>query len=377
MKNVGIITFHSSHNCGSIMQAYAMQKNIEKLGYMPQIIDYSNEGQRNLYAVKQKNSNLKQFLKNIYLMPFRKRLYDNWNDYEEYKNKHLKLTTKKFYNKEELQDIEEDYDLFVSGSDQIWNITCKDFDDSYFLDFVSKKKKIAYAPSFGAKNIAKYSNDVEKYKKLLSEYYFISSREFNGKKWLEELTDRNVPVVLDPTLLLKREEYNELIEECEIKGDYIFYYCPSFIKVADEVVKKISKKYNLPVITWGAKGYYTKFEFKNGFKMTYHQNPGIYLNLIKNAKLIITTSFHGTIFSTVFRKKFWVVKNGGMLGDDDRVYTLLQQLHMTNRLLNPQDYSIDDIFKDVDYSEYDICLEELRKNSISYLKKALDGEIDE
>jgi hypothetical protein len=372
MKKIGIITFHSSHNCGSIMQAYAMQKIVEKMGYKPEIIDYSNEGQRNLYAVKQKNTNIKKIIKNAVLIPFRKRLYTNFNDYEEYKNEHLYLSKRKYTEKKQLANIENQYDAFISGSDQIWNVTCADFDDSYLLDFVKEKKKIAYAPSFGAKNITKYSNDISKHKALLEQYSAISSREKNGKKWLEELLGINIPVVLDPTLLINCDDYNDIIEDSGVQGEYIFYYCPSFIKVADEFVKEISKKYKLPVITWGAKGYITHCEFKNNFKITYHQNPGIYLDLIKNAKLVVTTSFHGTVFSTVFNKNFWVVKNGGMLGDDDRVKTLLEQLNYQNRLIDPNNYNIEKIFEDVDYTDYKKNLEKARENSMQFLKEALD-----
>ena len=96
------------------------------------------------------------------------------------------------------------------------------------------------------------------------------------------------------------------------------------------------------------------------------------MDLIKNAKLVVTTSFHGTVFSTVFNKNFWVVKNGGMLGDDDRVKTLLEQLNYQNRLIDPNNYNIEKIFEDVDYTDYKKNLEKARENSMQFLKEALD-----
>ena len=107
--------------------------------------------------------------------------------------------------------------------------------------------------------------------------------------------------------------------------------------------------------------------------MAYEQDPGVYLNLIKNAKLVITTSFHGSIFSSLYHKDFWVIKNGGMYGEDDRVITLLDEIGMSSRLIEPNFNSDYNYFKATDYSSFNGNLDTLKKESLKYLKGALDG----
>ncbi len=371
MKKIGIITFHASHNCGSIMQSYALQKVIsKKLNCEAEIINFSSIGQQKLYSVTGKNKNTKQIIKNIILLPVKKQLLMIHKDYEIYINNNLRLSKKKYTYTEDLKEIENHYDAFICGSDQIWNIKCPDYDDAYFLPSVTKKTKIAYAPSFGAMRIEKYTTDVEKYQRMLDTFTALSIREFNGKKWLQELSKRKVELVLDPTLLLDCEDYLEIEDKSqEIKQDYIFYYSPCYDKKATKVVDKISKKYNMPVVVWNAKEWIVRGMIFRGYKTPYHQNPGIYLNMIRNAKIVFTTSFHGAIFSTHFRKKFWVLKVGGMKEDDDRVYTLLKQLGLLNRFLEVDNYDINKIFCDVDYNEYEKRLKILREKSMEFLSQ--------
>lgn len=379
MRKLGIITFHASHNCGSFMQAYALQKYISNnFNYDVEIIDFSSRGQQELYSYKTKVKSIKQLVKKILLLPINKQMKVIYNDYDTFINRNLYLSKEKYSETSDLNEIEKKYDSFICGSDQIWNIKCPDFDDSYFLPSVNKKKKIAYAPSFGAMRLERYASDINKYKNFLLGFSDISCREINGKKWIEELTGREVELVLDPTLLLDNNEYDDLIDESEkVEGEYIFYYSPKYDKSATKVVEKISKKYKLPVIMWNAKEWVLRGMFFKGFKTPYHQNPGIYLNLIKNAKIIFTTSFHGAIFSTQYRKKFWVLKVGGMKGDDDRVFTLLSQLNLVDRFLDPNNYDEEIIFKDINYADYENRLLELRKKSILFLKNSLGNQNEE
>lgn len=376
MKKIGIITFHASHNCGSMMQAYAIQKVLDKLGFKNEIIDFQNDGQKDMYAVVHKKKNIKNFIKNVLLYSSRKKLESQWNDYNEFKNKTFKLSSEEYSNYSELKCCNDKYDYFLSGADQIWNITIKDSDDCYFLNFVDdNKKRVAYAPSFGAKNIAEYSDDPQKYADFLNKYDSLSIRENNGQKWIENLIGKKVPVVLDPTLLLESNEYEKLIEKSGFDGKYIFYYSPTYSRRIDKFVKKISKKYKLPVVVWNAREFYMKKEYLNGFILPEKINPGVYLDLIKNAELVITTSFHGTIFSTIYRKKFFVIKNGNMYTTDDRVLTLIQQLGIEARLIEPKFNDENDYLSCVDYVKYEENLNELREKSIQFLKESLvDGE---
>lgn len=365
MKKIGIITFHNSYNCGSMLESYAIEEYLKQQGLNVEIINFSNSGQRQLYSIFNKNNSLKNIVKNILLLPARKRILINNNNYEKFKNDYFNLSNE-YSDISQLND--DDYSIIVAGSDQIWNITIDDSDDAYFLPWVKKAKKIAYAPSFGAKNIMKYSDNVEKYKKMISSFDALSVREYNGKKWIKELCNKGVDVLLDPTLLLNETDYNKIEDKKISYNDkYIFFYSPSFNRDICKYVKKISKKYNLKVITWSTKSYYIKFIKTFGFELVKEESPSIYLSLIKNAELVITTSYHGTIFSTIYRKKFIVVKNGGMFGDDDRVRTLLKQLDMNERLLSYQFDENYNYLKEVGYDNYEKKLKELKNKSFKYI----------
>lgn len=365
MKKIGIITFHNSYNCGSMLESYAMQTIIKKCGGNPQIINFSNQEQRELYGSFYKNKSIKNIIKNLFIISAQTRIKYNNNKYEEFKNRNFNLTHS-YQTMTELDDS--NYSTIVAGSDQIWNITIDDADDAYFLPWVKKARKVAYSPSFGAKNIMRYSNNPEKYRRMINEFDALSIREYNGKRWIKDLCGKDVEVLLDPTLLLEKSDY-ELIEKKDFneKEKYIFFYAPEFKRDICKFVEKISKKYNLKVVTWSTKSYYVKRVKSFGFKLADYEDPSMYLSLIKNAELVITTSYHGTIFSTIYRKKFITVKNGGMYGDDDRVITLLKQLDMENRLIPYTFKENYDYLEEVDYTNYDVVLPQLKEKSIKYI----------
>ena len=370
-KKIGIITFHNSYNCGSMLQAYALQQAINRVtGRESEIIDFSNEGQQKLYSVHQPNNSVKNIIKNIILLPWFKRISKNYESYETFKKDNFQLSNQQFHVNTELSD--ENYDIVVAGSDQIWNITIDDSDDAYFLPWVKNGKKVAYAPSFGAKDIAKFSNDSNKYANFLRSFSHLSIRERNGLEWLQNLTGKKAELLIDPTLLLSQEDYANIeSHSLKLPSKYIFYYSPGYNIEINQLVHKISKKYSLPVIAFNTKTFYVKGMQFSGFKLPEIENPSTYLQLIKNAEMIITTSFHGTVFSTVYRKKFWTVKNGGMFGDDDRVKTLMHLLDLEDRMI-PIEF--DDQFnymKEKDYKRYESLLDKEQSLAFNYLQNAL------
>lgn len=374
MKKVGIITFHASHNCGSMMQAYALQKTLKKMNVDNEIIDFQSFGQKDMYAVVHTKKEWKSFAKNMLTLPYRKKIKLQWESYEQYKNKIFELSDKQYSTTSELTETNNLYSSFISGADQIWNITIRDYDDAYFLSFVTdNRKKNSYAPSFGAKRIEEHADNKQKYINFLNSYNNLSIRENNGKKWIKELTGRDAKLVLDPTLLLQEDDYLEAMEDIAIDKNYIFYYSPKYNKKIDELVKRIAKKYNKKVIVWNATEYYVKQERRNGFVLPEKINPGVYLYLIKHADLIITTSFHGSIFSTIYRKKFWTIKNGDMFNNDDRVITLLKQIDFEDKLIDLEFDNNKDYFEEINYTNYERKLDELKKESINYLKKCINS----
>lgn len=372
-KKVGIITFHASHNCGSMLQSFALQTVLSRLGCNPSIIDYSNIGQRDLYSVRYKNNTLKNFLKNVILLPHIRLVRRSFSDYETFKRTHFHLTKKSYSNLKELNESDLGFDEYVCGSDQIWNITIEDSDDAYFLPFVCNHKKIAYAPSFGAKDLSKYAGErISWYREKIMDFDSLSIREKNGQKWIKMLTGLDVPVVLDPTLLIDCEEYKSLERKVKIPEHFIFYYAPGYMKDLNRFVGKISKRYSLPVFVFNTKQFYIKRLWKYGFNLPEREDPGVYLFLMRKADMVFTTSFHGTIFASLFHKKFWTLKNTGMFGDDDRVRTLVNQLGLEKRLIVPSEMPKDfDYFQGFDFNKYNVELGKRKTTSIGYLTKAL------
>lgn len=370
MKKVGIITFHNSYNCGSMMESFALQYTLTKFGVTNEIIDFSNKAQLELYSTFHKVKGIKDILRNILIFPYRKNINRNNEKYREFQKNFLILSTPR---KSTIEDLSDDnYSVVISGSDQVWNITLEDGDDAYFLPWVKNARKVAYAPSFGSKNIVKFANDVEKYKTYISDFKALSIRENNGKLWLKELVNKEVPVLLDPTLLLKREDYLPLIAtDIEENDKYIFFYSPGYDVGICKFVKEVSKKYGYKVISWSEKNYRKKIIQRFGFNLPKYENPSSYLYYIQNAELVFTTSFHGTIFSALFEKKFYILKNGGMYGDDDRVRTLVESLALEDRLIT---YDFDKSFNylsEVNYTTFFDKLEINKVKSLDYIKKEI------
>lgn len=353
-----------------MLESYALHHYLLKRGIENELIHFSNEAQQRLYDVYVKNSGVKSLIKNMLLFPHRKGLKQNNECYQEFQKKHFKMTEK---TSDSSKLEEEEYSVVVAGSDQIWNVTIVDFDDAYFLPWVKKARKVAYAPSFGARNILTCSNNPSKYKAYIEDFDALSIRENNGKKWLKDLTGKEVEVLIDPTLLLERKDYEEILEaEYEVPKEYIFFYCPNFNKEICKFVKQVSDFYHLPVITWSSKNYYIHGIRRFGFSLPTYESPAVYLTLIKNASLIFTTSFHGTIFSSIFQKKFFTIKNGDMLEDDDRVLTLVTSLGLESRLI---DYQFDkdfDYLQEVNYQNYEKKLKKLQEKAKHFITENIE-----
>lgn len=376
IKKVGIITFHNSYNCGSMLQTYALQTYLEKHNIVSEIIDFSTEEQRKVYSVYCNDKGIKKIIKNTIFFFHRKTIVKNFESYEKFKYKYFKLSTNRFQKINELND--DNYYAVITGSDQVWNITIEDGNDAYFLPWVKNAKKIAYAPSFGSKNIINNAKNPTVYKNYIESFDCLSIREYNGQKWIKELTNLNVPVLIDPTLLLNKSDYEKIISTAlSLPKEYIFFYSPGFNKKIVDFVKQIGRKYKLPIITFNTRNYFIKKIYTHTLKIPKLENPETYLQLVSNAKLIITTSFHGTIFSSIFRKKFWIIKNGGMYGEDDRVFTLLNQLEILDRWIEPIFKTDFDYFKKCNYTNYEIKLPLLRAKSENYFKKCFGEDFYE
>lgn len=368
---IAIITFHASDNCGSQLQTYALSKVIkEHFGVTPDVIDFSNRRQQEMYATFRKIHRVKDLVRNLYRLLFLNLLKPYHKSFRDFISNYVHLTNVRYSLPEELKTLDGKYDVYIAGSDQVWNTKAYDFDDSYFWDFVTKGRKIAYATSLGATNIIESSRDKIKYTKLVNDFSMLSVREKNAQLLLQTITEKPIELLLDPTLLLSKSDWEALAgDEPLIKGKYIFYYAFTYADNPNRIVKKLSEKYNMPVYIVDANAWAMRRMFMDGFKLAPQFGPKAFLNLIKYSELVLTTSFHGTALSVAMEKRFWFIKTPMLNPRDDRAITLLNQLGMLDRLQGADYLLSHDVFMPL---EKTVSINELKQKSISYLTQALE-----
>lgn len=370
--HIGIITFHAPHNFGSMLQNYALQRFLITEGHSVETINLRNEKQKYMYNYPLhlgKNcptlpSLLKRFIDPVWLWTELR----TWGLFEQFLKNELHLT-KEFKNWSQIKDTlpELHYDAIIVGGDQIWNTFCYDFDWSYFLpDSIKPIKKIAFSPSFG-NVILRTQKDftrLSKIKEYLKDFDYLSVREKDGSDFLKELTNKDIPVVADPTILADSSIYLDFIKEPIVKEPYIYYYTPSHIPdiEAERIAEELANALNIKIITS-----YPRFLQKNRMS-SFSTGPKEFLNLVSHARLIIGKSYHLIIFSLLFHKEFITIKSS----KDARLSSLLNQLGIFGRNIN----SVEDYLylSKINYSIVDKKLDNFRTISNSYIKRALKSE---
>ncbi len=365
-KKIAIMTWHSYDNYGSVLQVYALRKKIRDFGYKKvDVINYLPHTRKVKLKKRITFKNLKRKLfskkQNI-----QKLTEQRASKYTYFRKKFLAYT-EKCNDETDLFLLNDQYDKFICGSDQIWAPTV--FDKNYFLDFVSNdSKKIAYAPSIGLSSIDnKYVR--ENMGKLINKFECLSIREEQGKKIIKNITDKNAEVVLDPTLLLEKDEWNQEFNLKGDKGKYILYYCLGNNKNNYKTAKKIAEKLRkeLKVIPTDILDY-KKEKIENC-------GPEEFLKLIYNAYMVITDSFHGTIFSINFNVPFIAFKRfkDNKFSQNSRIYNILKKVNLENRIYNNNmKYFLEN--PSVDFSNSNKIIEAERKKSIDFLQKSIQKE---
>ena len=352
---IGILTFQyaNNRNFGASLQSFACKSLIEKIVKIKEIkvINY--------------NPTNFNFIKKVFH-------YFTGLAFNDYNNKFLNLS-KEIYNKKELEELNNNFDIFIVGSDQVWRtIWLKEKSLHYFFDFVNdNKKKIAYAASFGVDFWEGDEKLTEKIKSLIKRFDSISVREESGIDICKDTFGiDNVVCVLDPTLMISKEDYQPILDDWKdknhLKKKYIAHMLLDDTKDLKDGSKKIAD-YLKAEINY-IKGKSIKIL---GKEITFYNKVSQWLTYLKDAELVITDSFHCTVFSLIFHKKFVVVANPvrgvarletllGKVGLKDRFFTNIEAV-MKSGILD----------KDIDYNEVDEKLEVHRKYSMEFLKKAL------
>ncbi|MCM1292337.1 MAG: polysaccharide pyruvyl transferase family protein [Bacteroides sp.] len=317
---VGIITFHASHNYGSMLQAYALQTTVESLGHQSEIINLRTDRQRQIYQPLHRSFFRTDRLKALVFPMLAMKSWRKYKLFEEFLSNRLHLSEREFATYEELQSARIQYDACISGSDQIWNTSCFDFDPSYFLGFTDCSRKIAYAPSMGPEPENLDNEELGSYlRQAMTDYAAITVREKASAERMEQLTGHRPEVVLDPTLLMGADKWRELAGDRPIiNGRYIFIYTPWTWRESYNEAEELSKKFGIKILLSQAGNYGTQL-FNRRFRYQTATGPLEFLNLIRHADLVVGSSFHAVVFSLLLGTQVYAV--GGM--EDARIANLL------------------------------------------------------
>lgn len=356
--HVGIITFHCSYNFGSALQAYALQTAISSIVDDVKIVDYRSRDFNQYHIIRP-------------LRPWRipgsvmnlGRLIDRKKAFRTFSDKYFRLTNRRYsyLHETRLFDLQDQFDAFVCGSDQIWNLDCTNgVVEPFFLSFAGSRRRIAYAPSLAHTSFKSEHFDRKKVSALLGQFDFISVREEETLPLFQPLVEREIKVAVDPTLLLRAESYRDMVSKRTQKESYIFVYllrsCPELIESAE----MMSEILNMKVY------YISEHDFPiRGAMNLFGLGPEGFLSLIAHAEVVLTNSFHATVFSILFHKPFRTFATDSSAS---RMRSLLGELEISDRCADGVDARP---IGGVDWDTVDLRLGRLRATSWDYLRGAL------
>lgn len=384
MKKIGIITYFYYYNYGTMLQGYALQYAMEKLGkgqFSAEIIDCRFDEKRltKLQIFKIRCSLIFNYLFGIRRVIRRakeKRIYAKYDSqfclrkkfFENFADEYCHLTPQTYRRSEDIYTNAPLFDIYVTGSDQTWSPKVG-LRDSLFLGFAPNDKlRAAYAPSIG---VAEYSEEEKKYvKEHLKKYKFVSCRENYGTENLKTLSPVPVETVLDPTLLVRGDEWRKIAVKPAVDGKYILCYFIGDRKYYRDFAEQLSKQLNLPLVFIPV----SFLDFSPGENLKWETGPREFLGLIDDAEVVLTDSFHGTIFSINFNKTFYsFIKHSGKKAMDNmRIVDILERMNLLVRLKESYEGGYIE-YTPIDYSGTNSLLQVERTNSESYIEKILQS----
>ena len=298
---IGIFTFFQT-NYGAVLQAFALQHYLEQQpGTEVEIVDFTTPNHLLDHNVFQKQETRNPisllsycFFTLIHYRQLKRRINRTW----EFKKKHFHFT-RRYSSVEDLLKNHPKEDLYITGSDQVFNPNAR-YVPVYYLDFNKENgKKVAYAPSFGISEFSlEISQIIERY---VRDFDYLSCREQAGASFLGSIVGKEVPVVLDPVFLHNAEEWSHIAAKPAYKGHYIFVYDLNGGDNLIKIAKNIQKSARLPIVCLTSK----RNRFYPVDKQCYDAGPAEFIGWIKYASYVVTDSFHGTAFSVIFGRDFF------------------------------------------------------------------------
>ena len=363
---VGILTISEGENYGNRLQNYASQEVLKSLGMQP----YTIKNYTNQYITKYRiKEDAKIIISKLYkkINKINNQKLSNTLRYIKFKNFNISNIeyANEIVSKDNIStELNKKYDFFITGSDQVWNPEYLINSEIDFLTFADKKKRIAFSPSFGVSKLPENCKD--NYKKWINGMEYLSVREQAGADIIKDLTGREAIVLLDPTLMLSKDEWMNIAKKPELNQDlnkkYILtYFLGNKSLEVENKINKIAKDNGLQIINL----------LDINDKYIYSVDPSEFIWLINNCELMCTDSFHGAVFSLIMKRPFIVFERkseGASM--NSRLETLLSKFDMECRL-DKNICNNGQVFN-VDFESVDRIINNEKEKTFNYLKNALN-----
>lgn len=372
MRKIGIVThYYNSVNYGGVLQAYALCRFLNDKGYFAEqiCVDKTSNGR----VVKRALKNILEIIRHCFHFNEYKNINKRKKAFVDFRENSIPHTST-VYKEDDLCIISEKYDIFITGSDQVWhpNAVC----NAYLLDFPSSKRKISYAASVATEELS--DMEKEKYRKALKKFSAISVREKNGVSLIQPLVSLPVYWVVDPVFLLTKNEWKSIKKDriIETNGKYIF----SFFLGGGEIYRNLTKEFaqlkKLKIVTLP----YLENDYRHcdkdfGDVKLFDVSPKELLSLIEGAEYVFTDSFHVTAFSIIFEKQFFVFERNSSLKMESRIYSLTDLFNLNNRFFNNMNVlNIEQLLniEDIVYKNKQKDFYKMKQKSIDFLMQNIE-----
>ena len=386
---IGIITIHNSPNYGACLQSFALYKFLEQHGYSTEIIDLHRPYYDD-YVFSKKYKPYSHNVKSVKrkLFDWLKKNLMSERDIPQIKDKETNIISeskfhdfnsqirlsKPFRSIDELYRNPPEYDVYITGSDQVWNPTQNYCLEPYFLTFVKNEKalKISYASSIGIEQLL--HKEKKDFKRWLSSYNSISVREKTAQRVLSEFVNKNIKVVADPTFLLELDYWKNIAQQANLtEKKYILLFSLSINKEMIDYAMTLSKESGKELIVLHQK--LTKEYAKGKFHVVNNAGPIEFLGYIANADFVLTDSFHCTVFSLILGVDNFYTYISPFNNRGSRIVDLLTKFEMNNHIL---DGELNKSYQELDSSKVnklnvEHCFIKEQTEARKYLEKAING----
>ena len=384
---VALAINYDYHDYGGMLQAFATQRFLEKQGIDSDAINFDNvkgdisrrkwkyflSNMMDISIVKEKSRLIEKKIMQKTNARLKAQMAERDNAFDKFCTSHFKVS-RPFASWEDMAKAsQKEYDAVIVGSDQLW-LPSNVMADYYTLNWVPEKvKKIAYATSFGIGNIPqKYK---EMYRQYLTRIDYLSARETSGQEIISELTDRSVPLVNDPALLLDANGWDEVIKDKPIINDkYIFCYFMGDNPEQRDFVKRLAKEKGLKIVALLHLDQFIETDEHYADYTPWNISPADFVNLVKYAEYVCTDSFHGTVFSIIYSRNFFTFKRfnkKASLSTNTRITSLLTRVGLMDRLVVNLDKRPDNIN---DWRKIQECVSDFRTASGSWLIESINKQ---